>query len=473
MTDRAPTIPHAPGWRKGAAAARGHLWAALRGETGIAAQLIRGVSGSGLLTIVNTLATFATAVLLARLLGAEDYGIYAYAISWVALLGVFAKAGIDQVMIRNVAVYHREHDWAHIRGMIRFGLAAIATAGMLCALGAAAIAWVLHGDAPQMREALWIACLLLPLQAMAVPFGAAQQGLRQVVFAQLPGLLIVPVTFLAATGSLYLLAAGTATAHQALALRIGAVALGLVSAVLLLERGLKRAGRPESLPDPTYQARQWWKSAAPLVLMGSMFMVNANADILMLGSLAGAREAGVYKVATRGAELLTFSIAIVSAPLGPIIARLHAERRHQSLERVVRTVAWIAFIPTAALGAFFLSSGTIFLSLFGAEFSGPESVSALCALTIGQLVLAAAGPVGLLLVMVGQERFAARSIAVGAIANIGLNAVLIPLIGILGAAVATTCSTILMTFMLVIFSAKQLRINPTVIPGIVQVRQPR
>lgn len=464
MTDRAPPILRAPGWRKGAAAARGHLRAALRGETGIAAQLIRGISGSGLLTIVNTLATFATAVLLARLLGAEGFGIYAYAISWITLLSVFAKVGIDQVMVRNIAVYHQAGDWAHIRGMLRFGLGLVSAAGVLFALAAAALAWLLHADAPAMRNALWVACLLLPLQAMAVPFGAAQQGLRQVVFAQLPGLLIVPVTFLAAIGGLYLLASGTATAHQALALRIGAVALGLAAAVLLLERGLKRAGRPLSLPDPTYQARQWWNSATPLVLMGSMFMVNANADILMLGSLAGAREAGVYKVATRGAELLTFSIAIVSAPLGPIIARLHAAGDHHKLQDVIRRVAWLAFLPTVCLGSFFLFNGALFLRIFGVEYAGLEAVSALQMLTLGQLIHIAVGPVGLLLLMTGQERDASFSLTVGALLNVILNAFFIPAWGSAGAAAATALSTSVFAGLMLWFVIKRLHINPSILP---------
>ena len=228
MSDRAAVGPSVTESRKALPTAARHLRAALRGETGIAALLIRGVSGSGLLTVFNTLATFATAVLLARLLGTEGYGIYAYAISWITLLGVFAKAGIDQVMVRNIAVYHQAGDWAHIRGMLRFGLGLVSAAGVLCALAAAALAWLLHADAPAMRNALWVACLLLPLQAFTVPFGAAQSGLRQVVNAQLPGLLIVPLAFLLAIGVMYLLLPPPGfTANQALAARVAAVVIGL------------------------------------------------------------------------------------------------------------------------------------------------------------------------------------------------------------------------------------------------------
>ena len=452
-------------WRKVLPDARRHLRAAVRGDQGVGALLIRGASAGVLLTGFNTLATFGTAVLLARALGAEHYGIYAYAISWITLLGVFAKAGIDQVMVRNIAVYHQAHDWAHIRGMLRFGLVLVSAAGVLCALGAAALAGLLHADAPAMRNALWIACLLLPLQALAVPLGAAQSGLHQVVNAQLPGLLVVPLIFLLGIGGAYLLPGSAGfTADQALAIRIGAVGIGLGVAASLLHRGLRRAGRPASLPTPAYEAGQWWRSAMPMVLMGSMFMVNANADILMLGAMAGAREAGVYKVATRGAELLTLSIGIISTPLGPVIARLSAAGRRQELQRVIRYVAWLAFLPTALLGAFFLWKGNLFLSIFGTEFAGQDANSALAILTLGQLIHIAVGPVGLLLLMSGREKDAALSLMTGAVLNVLLNAVLIPMWGVEGAAVATALSTSVFACTLLYFVVRHMHLNPTILP---------
>lgn len=465
MSDRAAAVPSVTEWRKALPAAARHLQAAVRGDQGVGALLIRGVGAGVLLKGFNTLATFATAILLARALGVEHYGIYAYAISWITLLGVFAKAGIDQVMVRNIAVYHQAGDWAHIRGMLRFGLGLVSTAGVLSALAAAALAWLLHADAPAMRNALWIACLLLPLQAITVPFGAAQNGLRQVVNAQLPGLLIVPLAFLLAIGVMYwLLPAPGFTADQALAVRVAAVAIGLGAATLLLRRGLRQAGFPASLPKPQYQAGQWWRSAVPLVLMGSMFMVNANADILMLGALAGAAEAGVYKVATRGAELLTLTIAIIGAPLGPLIARLHATGDHQKLQSVIRRVAWLAFLPTACLGGFFLFNGALFLRIFGVEYAGPEAVSALQMLTFGQLIHVAVGPVGLLLLMTGQERDAAASLTAGALLNVILNTFFIPAWGGVGAAAATTISTSVFASLMLWLVIKRLHINPSILP---------
>ena len=201
----------------------------------------------------------------------------------------------------------------------------------------------------------------------------------------------------------------------------------------------------------------------PLVLMGSMFMINTNADILMLGTMVGAPEAGVYKVATRGAELLTFSIAIFSTPLGPVIAHLHGSGKHQELQQIVRRVAWLAFLPTAILGGFFFWKGDLFLQIFGSEFADYKAHVSLVILCMGQVILAASGPVSLLLVMTGMERYTAIAISFGALLNLALNAILIPMIGAIGAACATALSTAILALMLVYFSIVKLQINPSII----------
>jgi O-antigen/teichoic acid export membrane protein len=254
------------------------------------------------------------------------------------------------------------------------------------------------------------------------------------------------------------------SAEFSIALRVTAVAVSLMVAIVLLRTGIRSAGRPTPLPKPVYHPRTWLTSAAPLVLMGSMFMINANADILMLGSMSGPEAAGLYKAATRGAELLAFGVTVISVPLGPLLARLYAAGEIVRLQRELSRWARVAFVPAAALAVVFLAKGDWFLGLFGSEFSGREASAALAILTAGQLIHVAAGPVGLLLVMSGHERLAAKGLAVGATTNVFLNAVLIPTWGVRGAAVATACSTAIFALLLVAFAVRRLKLNPTVVP---------
>lgn len=442
-----------------------HVREALRRYKGsVAAQIVRGASGASALSLFNIAATFATAVLLARFMGVKEYGIYSYVLSWVTLLGVFANLGLSPVMVRNVAVYHQEGDWARIRGMFRFSIFAVSVASVLCALAVAAVAWLLHKDSPEMRLALWLACLLLPLQALLMPFGSTQQGFRQVINAQIPSLLILPSIFLALVIGAHALSPETLLAGLSIVLRIAGLGTSLVAAIVLLRFGIRSAGRSTILPTPIYQPRTWLASAAPLVLMGSTFMINANADILMLGSITGPEAAGLYKAATRGAELLTFGLVVISVPLGPLLARLYAAGEIATLQRELSRWARVAFAPAAVLAVAFVIDGSWFLALFGSEFTGHEASAALAILAAGQLIHVAAGPAGLLLLMSGHERLAAQALAVGAVLNVALNALLIPTWGVRGAAVATACSTAIFALLLVVFAFRRLKLNPTVVP---------
>lgn len=82
-------------------------------------------------------------------------------------------------------------------------------------------------------------------------------------------------------------------------------------------------------------------------------------------------------------------------------------------------------------------------------------------LCCGQIVNACAGSVTLLLTTTGHEGDALKGIALGAIVNVIGNAVMIPLYGINGAAVATGLSTVVWNVALGILVYRRLGINPT------------
>ena len=75
------------------------------------------------------------------------------------------------------------------------------------------------------------------------------------------------------------------------------------------------------------------------------------------------------------------------------------------------------------------------LSIFGTGFD--DGQSALVVLVSSQLVAAAFASCGYLLMMTGNEKLFRNSVLFGAVVNVALNALLIPPLGVLGAATAT------------------------------------
>ena len=212
--------------------------------------------------------------------------------------------------------------------------------------------------------------------------------------------------------------------------------------------------------SPVYHARAWVRSALPLLFISGMFVAYERTGIFILGSIKGTDLVGLYTVAVRGAQLVTFVHAAVNLALAPTVANLYALGEMRRLQRVVTGFAWVTLLCSIPIAAGLIVFGYWFLLLFGPEFTLAQN--ALTILSIGQLVNVAMGSASLLLVMTGHERDAAVGLGIGALLNIVLSLILIPQWGLEGAAVATTISMVAWNLLLVAFVFKRLQIHTTI-----------
>ena len=192
-----------------------------------------------------------------------------------------------------------------------------------------------------------------------------------------------------------------------------------------------------------------------------MQLITSQTDIIMLGALKGTSEVGIYVPATRVAVLASFGLYAANTIVAPMISELFGSGRMDELQRLVRltTRGVTAFTVPVALGL--LLTGRWILELFGPEFG--VGYVALVILMVGQIVQASAGPVGYLMTMTQYERQAAAILAAAAFANILLNALLIPIWGRNGAAVATATSLILWNVAMLIFVRTRMGIRVTLL----------
>jgi len=101
--------------------------------------------------------------------------------------------------------------------------------------------------------------------------------------------------------------------------------------------------------------------------------------------------------------------------------------------------------------------GPFVLSLFGADFT--VGYPTLLTVLTGLVLRAASGPVEYLLNMTGHHRDTVRVYALAALANVGLNLLLIPAFGILGAAIATYTAMLGGNACLFVLVQKRLGVN--------------
>lgn len=421
-------------------------------------RLIRGAAGTLGLRTAATGLNFITGILLARLLGASGFGIYTYAFTWTQLLSLGATLGLDNLIVREVAIYQSKSTWNLMRGLLRWANQIVLAVSVGLALGAIGVAWGLNMQANSEQFLTFcVAMLLIPIESLRNLRLAAMRGLHKILIGLLPEWILAPLLLLVLSGFTYLLLGEGLTAVWIAVIRVFAAAITLVIGIKLLNKIMPNAAKEVA---PQYQVRTWLHSALPFMFMGSMYLIKSQTDLLMLGAIKGAEAVGIYFAVARGAQLIDFVTNAANTVLGPNIASLYAEGKPEQIEKILikssRAVCLISLPIIVGLVGF----GHWYLLLFGSEFTqGQNSLIILCA---GQLVNVATGSVGLLLSMTGHERYTLISRGGSTILNVILNALLIPRWGIEGAAIATASSTILLNVENTIWVRKKLGIHCTV-----------
>jgi O-antigen/teichoic acid export membrane protein len=256
----------------------------------------------------------------------------------------------------------------------------------------------------------------------------------------------------------YLIAKIPISAHGIMSLNVVAAGITLIFIAYLL-RGIL----PPEVKDraPKYETRAWLHSGFFIVLVGGMHVLNSRTDVLMLGAMTGAEAVGIYNIASRGADLINFILMPVHQAIGPTVSILYAKRDIIGLQRLVTKSTRIVLLLSLPLAAGLILMGRWFLLLYGIEFT--KGHMALSILSIGQISTIALGPVALLLIMTRFERDAAIAVGMGAVLNIILNGLLIPVWGLEGAALATAVSKILWTLLMTMRVYQKLGIHPTIL----------
>lgn len=391
-----------------------------------------------------TVLTFGVTFVLARFLGAEEFGAYAWALSWMMILRVVVTLGYDILLVREVAVLAPNGNWMQLRGLVRRCTQTVIGVSLVALPVTAALGALVAGPESRQFEALAVGLLGLPLLSLIAMRQAVAQGLSRITTSRLPEDLVYPVSFLGLVVGLELLWPERLDAPVATGLRVASLALALGLAVVLVRRDIPKTVGP---PEYTYNMKRLAASSIPLVLIVGAGMFLSEFGTIVIGSVIGSAAAGGYAVATKIAFTLTLVEFAANRALSPIVARLHVQGEHRRLQSALTKTARGVLGLAALGGALIIVFATPLLAFFGPGYSGSEGV--LRVLVVAWLVNLAGGPCGLLLVMTGRERDAAAGLASAAIVCVPLAICLTSALGPMGAALATAITMAMWNVVLV------------------------
>ena len=418
-------------------------------------SLLRGAAIALSLQLSGIAITYTMQVLLARWMGATQYGVYDYVISIGTFLGFLAALGLPSCLLRFIPEYSVKEDWGKLRGIVWGSWRYVLISSLLFTLigSGIIISWNRHNSEIALVSFL-LGISTIPLWALVRHQREMSRGIKRMTLAYMPASVLFP-----------LLVIGGAFYYRDRLSSSGAIAITLISLslVLFFQLWLFNRQLPKQCSDTQaiYSRREWFAVAIPLLFNDSAFVVLSQTDTIMTGAILGSFHVGLYGAAFKTAAGVSFILAAVNAIAAPMFATLHAQGDYKGLQKLTATVARWMFYPTLIFALLLIIFGDRVLGLFGDEFVAARW--SMTVLIFGQLVNVGAGSVGYLMEMTGHHKQCAYVLGCSAALNLVLNGILIPTLGMMGAAIATASTMALWNIWLHQLVVKYLGVQPSII----------
>lgn len=392
--------------------------------------LVGGVTGAA--------ANLAVAILVGHSLGTEGAGRFFTAVALFLIVANVLELGADTALVRFVAAALALDRPGQVRILLRVGVIPVGAVG----LGLVAATCSLAGLLPGPGRGWWttVAAAALGLALLAVILGALRslRGAGAVTVVQTAGLPVLRLAFLG-VGLAAGLVGGAPDWSTAVLLWAAPVGVALTVAVVLVVRSLRAL--PPTPPDEVVDGAAFWRFSGARGVAAALEICLEWADVLVVGVLCSPAQAGIYAVVTRAARSAELVQHATRVALGPALAGALARRDHdlavdlyQRTARVTALATW----PFFTVAAWFAPD---LLSVFGDGFA--DGAAALRVLCVGMALAYAAGGVQTLLLMSGLGRDQVVLKLACLVVNVTGNLTLVPVLGILGAAIAWSSTLVL------------------------------
>jgi O-antigen/teichoic acid export membrane protein len=379
---------------------------------------------------------FPLEILLARVLGVGDYGSYSLGYGLAIIGSELSMLGLPSAVVRFGALYRGVGDTKRVKGTLSSAflisiMSSVAAGGLLFAFSRSISEMF---DMPKLTGVLRIFACAFPFYVITLMAGHAAGAFQAVKSQTAVTNLCRPLANVVIVSGVFLLGFRL----------LGAVYGFLISSVVSALFGLYLLHRifPDIVSEikPSYEVRRLLRFSLPVLFVGFSYALLAQTDRIMLGYFKASADLGVYSAAaniSQQAGLITYSFSYIFCP---IISDLYNRNEFKDFERLYKTVTrWIVSLNVVILLLLILFARQI-MGVFGSDFTSGWLVLVVLA-AVHLLGYCAGGAlVGYVLRMSGKQDIEMINTAVMLVLNVVLNFWLIPIYGILGAAIATGVS---------------------------------
>jgi O-antigen/teichoic acid export membrane protein len=399
------------------------------------ALLLASAFGNGL--------NYAFGIFLARILGAEEFGLYALALTIFNMISLTVVFGMDVGATKFVSHHLAEGQDGKARSTIIAAASLAFCSGLVAAIG---LAWLAHPIAmtlynkPDLTLSLMCFAAAIPLAALTSVLLSALQAYQTVRYTILIKYLWEPAGKFVLAG--LFLWAGFHLLGVLISI-ILAFAISTFLAIYALHQ-LAFKGGSQLLAQNLPEARTLLAYCLPLVISNIFGVIAPRSDILILGYWATAQDIGIYLAAFQTAAIISLVLSAFIAGSAPIISRAWSQGDRARMSEVYQAVSRLAITVSLPIFCCFVLFSCEILEMFGANFTA--GTTALLLLAIGQLFNNATGSANSVLLMSGHSRLVMTNTIIMGIVLLAATAAIIPFWGITGAALAASLTFIVTNF---------------------------
>lgn len=388
--------------------------------------------------VTASLAHFILRIILGRELGPDGLGVYTLAFT-IYLFGMqFAAFGIGSALTKYVAEFL--DDRTTIRNYVSSGMTSSIITGTLMGVVLFLLApyiAISFFHVPELEGMIQLTALCYPFIAVQKAVNGTLNGFRRMhLYAFLN--IVQNVTVVAASIALVLL----------FEMGVMGAVIGFVGPTILVS-----ALSPILIRDCIGFGSSFWDTAALrattvfgfyVVLGNSIAFLNTQVDSILIGYYLNPTEVGIYAVAVLLAQTLTLIPGAVQRVTAPATATLYGKGDIEGVRRLYYSTLKKSLLISAGSAVLIAALGPYIIALlFTEEYL--VSYVPLLILLLGYTVDASFAAVGATLSSIGKVHIPFRISTVCGVLNVILNILLIPILGIRGAALATA-ATMIMSF---------------------------
>jgi len=339
--------------------------------------------------------------LLTRMLSAEEMGVYFLVSSLIEFLVLLSLLGMERSIVRIVsqalALKLPGRAWQAVRDVLSLGVLSTTIVAVLLAIGVGQFVSEKIFNSALMSELIYYLAIWMVLRGLQSLIAESFRGINDIRFATLfngliPNFLCVTVLALLFWMNVKINLSIT------LSIVISACVLNLLLGYVTLSQGTSKLGSNGSIAVSEILKISWPFYFSAIFLTGLQ-----RSHLWLLGFYSNAESIAIYGAVSQVVILFTATLQIVRLVIPAMVAKLYAQKKYNDLEKLLRSTATIAGVPSIIgllLIVFF--GKTILLHLYGESYANGYSI--LIILAIAHIINLLTGVPGILLMMSSKER---------------------------------------------------------------------